>query len=97
MAERPEKSGKEKPRFVGAEKETLSKTEDKLIVIIPPVRRMRIIAVEFELIAIPVQIKHIRVAVPVNFCAPRRLYHCPLKLRIRRRSRAVSYPASSMP
>lgn len=63
------KSGKEKPRFVSAEKKRLSETEDELVVPIPPVRRFRVVCVQFELRIVPVQIEHVRVAVAVDMYA----------------------------
>jgi hypothetical protein len=57
-------------------KEILSEAEDKSIVSIPPVRRIGIVAVERELIAIRVQVENVRVAIPVYNCIAHHLCHC---------------------
>lgn len=63
------KSGKEKPRSISAEKKRLSEAEDKLVVLVPPVGRLRVIRVQLELCAVAVQIEHVRVVVAIDMYA----------------------------
>lgn len=62
-------SGKEKPRFVSAEKKRLSEAKDKLVVLVPPVRRLSIVRVQFELRSVAVQVEHVRVVIAVDMYA----------------------------
>ena len=67
MEKQTGKSGKEKPRFVGAEKNWLAGSENKPVARMPPVRRLGIVAVEFELLAIRVQVEDVRIAIAVGY------------------------------
>ena len=52
---------------MSAEKKRLSETEDKLVVRIPPVVRLSIVAIEFKLFAIRVQVENVRIAIAVCY------------------------------
>ncbi|MCX6766433.1 MAG: hypothetical protein NT170_01455 [Candidatus Moranbacteria bacterium] len=68
MERKNEKSGKEKPRFVNAEKKKrLSEAENKLVVGISPVAGLGVVRVECEPSVVPVQVEHIRIAVAVGY------------------------------
>ena len=58
---------KEKPRRISAEKSILSKTEDKGIVEIPVIARIRPIAIEPQIVFVAFQLEDVRAAVPVSF------------------------------
>ena len=49
------------------EKIILAKTEDKLIIRIPPVPRLRPIVVEPQIAAIAFELEHVRIAVAVSW------------------------------
>lgn len=63
------KSGKEKPHPIGAEKKVVSRDKHKLIVLAPPVRRLRVIRVKLEPHSVTIQIEHIRVTIAVDMYA----------------------------
>lgn len=69
-----------------AEKVRLSKTEDKLIVRIPPVGGLGIVVVQPQAVVIAFEVEDVRVAVPVSWCARYRLYHCPRNLPHRQKA-----------
>ena len=48
-------------------KKILSDAENKLIVFVPPVRRLSNVAVKFELAAIVVQVEHVRIAIAIGY------------------------------
>ena len=60
-------------------KENVAKTEDKLVVRIPPVVRLGPVVVEPQTVVIAFEVEDVRVAVPVCECAPCRPSHCPRK------------------
>ncbi len=69
MEEKLVQSGKEKPRYLGAEKNVVSqtgKTKDELIVGIPMIARLRPVVVEPDPVRIAFQIEDVRIAIGVG-------------------------------
>lgn len=52
---------------MNAEKKRLSRPENKLVVTIPPVRRLSVVRMELQLVAIAIKVEHVRVAIAVSF------------------------------
>jgi hypothetical protein len=73
-----------------AEKKTLSKAKDKLVVEIPFVRGFRPIVVEPETVVIPGHIEHFRIAIGIGFIC-RAIHSTACSNTNRRRSKAVFY------
>ena len=66
-----------KIEYLDGVKKALSETENKLVLRIPLVVRLRPIVIEPQSIVIVFQVEHVRIATGISLCVTRRLYHCP--------------------